>query len=338
MPQLHQPSAPRREKGRRRGPRRTRVLLVYNPHANCLLPDHRPAGLSPEAWLRQLLQPLNYDVELLALDADSLRQLPARLAAARPAAVWVAGGDGSVLAVSRITRRLDLPLGVIPAGTMNLLARDLGMSLNLPDALQQLARAEVSEIDVAEVNGHPFLCISNLGLSTRFSQLREQRRHVSAWRRWPFIVYRMIKSLFDYPPLRFEIRAEGQNWRVKSRSISISNNPLGETAGMLPSRPRLDSGSLAVYVTRERSVWSLPRLYARLMRGRWKQDPELICIESNQAELNVPRRRSIRLMLDGELKHLSLPLRYRLQPRVLKILRPVPPVPAEVADTAEACP
>lgn len=300
------------------------VILVYNPCSNGLLP-HRAAG-SVEPFLHSLLEPLKAEFglnyELLCLEGDTLKQLDERLDSDPPDAIWVAGGDGSVLALADLTRKRGIPLGVVPAGTMNLLARDLGMSLELGTAFRQLASADAIPIDMAEVNGHPFLCISNLGLSTRFTQLREARRHQNAWLRWPSIAWHMITALFNYPNMRIEIRAQGRTWGVKSRAIAITNNPLCNNASLLPARAALDSGKLAIYVTAETSAWSLPRLYLRMMRGKWQHQPELLVIHTDEAVFKIPRRRRIRLMSDGELLTLKTPLRYRIRARSLNMLRP----------------
>lgn len=301
-----------------------RVVLVYNPCSNGLL-VHR-ANDSVENYLQSLLDPLKEEFglsyELVCLEKESLAALPARFDKQPPDAVWVAGGDGSVLALADITRERNLPLGVVPAGTMNLLARDLGMSLDLATAFRQLAGAEAAPIDIAEVNGHAFLCISNLGLSTRFTQLREARRHQAAWLRWPSITWHMITALLNYPNMRMEIKASGRTWGVKSRAVAITNNPLSNSSSLLPARASLDAGKLAIYVTAETSPWSLPRLYTRMMRGNWQHEPELLVIHTEEAVFKLPRRRRIRLMSDGELLTLKTPLRYRIRAGGLNVLRP----------------
>jgi diacylglycerol kinase family enzyme len=307
------------------------ITLLYNPHANYWLTYGNAEAT--EAYLHELMAPLEVNYTLVALAEMPMNALEAQLKAFQTDALWVAGGDGSILAMATLAQKLDIPLGVLPAGTMNLLARDLGMSLDLSIAIQQLATAPVVRIDVASINQQPFLCISNVGLSTRFTQLREEMRHQPAWVRWPSIVWQMGHALFKYRNLRIDIEANGETLRLKTRAISIANNPLSNQGSLLPSRDTLDSGQLAIYVTKETTIWSMPRLYSRLMLGNWQHDPELLVIHTPEAVLRLPRRRSLKVMTDGELQTYRTPLRYSLSPRQLKVLRPFSDVQEDMGGT-----
>lgn len=301
-----------------------RITLVYN-QASCNWLHYADTG-STEAALHQLLDPLPLEVDLVALTPQSLKQLPQRLRATQSQAIWAAGGDGTVLALARIAKAQNLPLGILPTGTLNLMGRDLGMSLVLAEAIQQLLAAQICTIDMAEVNGHPFLCISNLGVSTRYTQLREALRFKASWVRWPRVAWYMLKMYFKYPPHHICIMSQGQTLRFKSRSVSVTNNLLCENGGFVLSRDQLDAGKLGVYVVQESSAWSVPRLFSRFFLGRWKQDPDLLQLDTTEMKLYFGRRRRrITVMNDGEILKLYTPLHYRLHVKSLKMLRPTPP-------------
>lgn len=78
--------------------------------------------------------------------------------------VWVGGGDGTLRTAATFLRKSGGILGVLPLGTMNLLARDLGIPLELEDAVATLIQAPAEPIDVGLINGQPFLNKSALGL------------------------------------------------------------------------------------------------------------------------------------------------------------------------------
>lgn len=319
------------------------ISLVYNPNS-CNWLSYRQAD-DAEAALHQLLEPLlrpaGIAYEIIPLGRWELPQLEKRLHELGSEQIWVAGGDGTILALAPLAKKLDLPLGVIPAGTMNLLARDLGMSFDFAECVRQLLEAEPLLMDMADVNAQPFLCISNLGLSTRFSSLREKLRHQPAVVRWPTIVWQMFSALLHYPNLRIEIEANGQLYKVKSRAISITNNPLCDRGGLFPSRERLDSGQLAIYITQETSAWSMPRLFSKLMLGNWQHDPELQVIHTQEAIFRFPHKhkphktkiRQLKVMSDGEIFRLRTPLRYQISARSLRMLRPVQALPAQPIDS-----
>lgn len=302
---------------------RRHLALVYNPNANYWLKYGIPS--ERERVLRSWLDPLGLTYTLLPFDNLNRAGIPAQIQSLNTTEIWVAGGDGSVLALAPVAKQLGLPLGVLPAGTMNLLARDLGISLDLSAAAQQLADAEVFMMDAAEVNGELFLCISNLGLSTRYTQLREDLRHHSPWVRWSYVSWQMLRALFYYPVLHLRIVGNGQNWQVKTRALSISNNPLSNNGSFLPGREALDTGQLGVYITQETSLWSLPRLIARLLLGNWQHDANLLKFQSQDVTIHFVRRRKrrVKLMSDGEILAQPSPLHYRSHARYLAMLRPV---------------
>lgn len=298
-----------------------RIALIYNPSSCAWLAFADQAAT--EAALQAHLTDLPIQAEIIAFEPEHLAKLPQRLKNLKVEAIWAAGGDGTVLALAEIAKACDLPLGVVPTGTMNLMGRDLQMSLDLDTALQQLLSATVCKIDMAEVNGHPFLCVSNLGFSTRYTQMRENLRFHSGWIRWPKIAGHMLGLMFKYPSKHIRLVSQGKSIRIKSRSVSITNNPLNEKGDFVLCRDQLDSGKLGVYVIRESNSWSLPRLISRLLLGNWKQDMDLISLDTDHLSLHFRHHRKVHVMNDGEIIKLKTPLRYHMRARSLKILRPV---------------
>lgn len=297
------------------------VILVYNPRSGTLLQAAEAAQL-PAYFADLLAAHPHIQATLLPLDAGLDSRVDAAITAHAPAALWVAGGDGSVLAVARLARLHGLPLGVLPGGTMNLMARDLGMSLDLSEAVAQLADAQPTAIDMAEVNGQPYLCLSNIGMSTRLTQQREHLRDVPGWMRWPLMAGYTLKYLFAYPSMHIELDTGSTRLHLRTRSVSISNNPLDEEGSLIPSRPALDRGMLCLYVARDRSIWSLPRLVFRLLTGRWRSDPDLQVHETREARISFRYKRHTHVMCDGELERMRTPLHYRIHPGALVALRP----------------
>ncbi len=297
-----------------------RITLIYNP-SSCSWLNYADQAAT-EAALKAHLIDLPVEIDLIAFEPEKLGQLPQQLTANNCEAIWAAGGDGTVLALASVAKACDLPLGVLPTGTMNLMGRDLNMSLDLDQALQQLLTATVCKIDMAEVNGHPFLCVSNLGFSTRYTQMRENLRFHSGWVRWPKVARHMLGLLFKYPPKHIRLVSQGKSIRLKSRSVSITNNPLNEKGDFVLCRDHLDSGKLGVYVIRESNAWSLPRLISRLLLGNWKQDVDLISLDTDHLSLHFRHHRRVHVMNDGELMKMQTPLRYHMRARSLKILKP----------------
>ncbi|OMH31655.1 diacylglycerol kinase family protein [Motiliproteus sp. MSK22-1] len=301
------------------------ILLIYNPASGYLIsnmPDN--AKFFFEEQLVQHCQANKISLTLLRLDSATTESIAGCLQRLKPDQVWVAGGDGTVLSVAKETVLLGIPIGVIPCGTMNLLARDMGMSLDVEQAIKQLCNAEVRKIDMAELNGQPFLCLSNIGMSTRLTDQRERLRKNPGWMRWPLMLWYMIKFMFAYPTLCVHIKLGDQVHSVRTRSISISNNLLAPQSSLVPERKRLDCGILGIYVAKDSSIWSLPRLILRLFSRNWQHDKDLVIFKADKVRINFlkPKQR-IKVMSDGELRSEIPPLEYELKPAALKILRPI---------------
>ncbi|QEQ97512.1 hypothetical protein F0U83_12730 [Neptunomonas concharum] len=303
------------------------ILLIYNPASGYFLEKQED---NPEAFFREQLSEHRQTCQLtfFKLESDPSSLLSEQLNELQPDEIWVAGGDGTVLSVAQSSVNTGIPIGIIPFGTMNLMARDLGMSLDVKVAIKQLCHASISKIDMAELNGAPFLCISNIGMSTRLTEERERLRHTSGWIRWPLMAGYMIRFMFAYPTQSVHIKLGNQVHTLQTRSISISNNLLEPNSSLIPQRKQLDKGCLGVYVAKHTSIWSLPRLIFRLLRKDWQSDKDILMFKADHVRIQLSKpRRKVKIMTDGELNEHSLPLDYHSKPSVLHILRPLEETP-----------
>src|SRR5262245_36407109 len=116
-------------------------------------------------------------------------------------AVLIGGGDGSINAAAAKLLGTGVALGILPLGTMNRLARELELSLGLDQMASELAHSEPVQIDVAEVNGHIFLCNSFIGLPPMITERRQSLRGQGLWTRLkgyvtlPFHLSRNLRRL-----------------------------------------------------------------------------------------------------------------------------------------------
>lgn len=237
--------------------------------------------------------------------------------------VWVAGGDGTVISIAGQLEGEQIPLGILPLGTMNLLARDAGMSLELTEAAEQLVNARPVLIDMAFMNDKPYLCLSNIGMSTRLTALREALRQHRAWSRWPLMCFYLLRFVVKFPAMEVELVQDGRCHRLKTRSISISNNRLSDSGGLIPRRNQLNCGVLGVYAVRDRSLWTLPRMVLRLFSRDWFGDKDLLSFEATQVAIRFKKyRKVVSVMCDGELSQEAPPLEYRIRPQSVMLLCP----------------
>lgn len=133
----------------------------------------------------------------------------------------------------------------------------------------------------------------------------------------------MLKFMFIYPPIHIRLEVNGTVHQLRTRAVTVTNNPLAAESTIIPMRCALNQGVLGVYVTRDRSIWSLPRLIFRLLIGDWQEDEDMLIFKASAVKVSVRRRkRKLKTMSDGELFRDKLPLKYRIHSRVLPILKP----------------
>lgn len=256
--------------------------------------------------------------------------------AADEADVLVAGGgDGTVSAAASVAFRKGIPLGVLPAGTMNLFARSLGMPMDLEEALAALADGETKNIDIATANGRPFIHQFAVGVHAKLVKLRSAIEYKSRIGKMMASTRAAAGALVRPPVFRADLVMGRGTERRMVAGISVSNDPLEE--GHIPHAEHLDAGVLGIYVVKPLSPWVLMKLFFGVMRGRWKSAPEVIEREAKEVSINFPRRKSDAMaVIDGELIKLDQTVHLKIHPGALKIVMPKAPQEDELPTAAEA--
>ncbi|CAN5788082.1 diacylglycerol kinase family protein [soil metagenome] len=244
----------------------------------------------------------------------------------RPDAVVVAGGDGTVNCVAEAAVETEVVLGVLPLGTFNHFAKDLGLASDLAGAVAGLVSGEVRQVDVGELNGRLFVNNSALGAYPAMVDIRDRIRDERGWgkaRAVPVAAYRVLR---DLPTHRLDLSGPDgyQRLRVRTPLVFVGNGVYDNSGGGLAARDNLADGVLGVAVARVVSRWGLVGTVLRALvfgvdRARDLDREEL-------TELTVTSRaRHIQVARDGEVDWVDLPLRYRSRPGALHVL--APPVP-----------
>lgn len=258
------------------------LTVVINPSAGT------PLGESPAEAVRQALP----EAEVVELeDADDLGEA-LKTGALRSAAIGVAGGDGSINAAAEIASRHGRVLLVIPGGTLNHFARDLGLE-SPEDALGAVGRGEAVAVDLAEIDGRAFVNTASFGSYVELVDARERLEKKLG--KWPALVVALVRVLRGSEPVEVEI--DGERKRIW---MSFIGNCRYHPAGFAPSwRERLDDGQLDVRLVDASQPWSRGRLLVSVLTGRLAR-----CRAYEQRYTRELRVRSLdgplRLARDGE--------------------------------------
>ena len=239
-------------------------------------------------------------------------------------AVVAGGGDGTIRCVASHLAGGTLPLGVLPLGTLNHFARDLGVPVEIPDAVRLIAEGEARSLDLGEVNGEVFINNSILGLYPPVVKVRDRERQEKKRGKWLATFSAVAKVLPKHPLLRVRIQADGLDLVRKTRFLFVGNNEYEMNAFTYSARSRLPSGNLHLYIARTRGRLGMIGLLLLGLVRDLKTTEYVDCWTLPELTIET-RERSIPVYLDGEVVVLESPLRYRTRPRSLQVILPRQP-------------
>ena len=241
-------------------------------------------------------------------------------------AVVAGGGDGTVSCVAGVLAGTKTPLGVLPLGTLNHFAKDLGIPADLQEAANVIAAANVRALDIGEVNGETFINTSSLGFYPPVVQERDRQRKHLGRNKWLAAASALVKVLPRVHALRLSVEVDGKTLQRTTRFVFVGNNEYKMSLFTLGERKRFDSGVLYLYIVKRPSRLLLLRLalLALVKDATRAEDFESFCVPAFTIEERRKRRRKIPVFLDGEVRRLDEPLRYKVRARDLLVLAPEP--------------
>lgn len=297
-------------------PRGAGLLLVANPRSG--EGDHDPAD--------EIAAALPEAVVLRArADLDITGQLEAELASRDGVvrAVGVAGGDGTVAAVAVVANRYDLPLVVVPTGTLNHFAKDVGL-YDLQEAVDAAQAGQAVAVDLAVVQAHPrdgdtvtstryFLNTASVGSYPDLVRLREQWQ--PRWGKWPAFAAALVVVLHRSEKIR--IRVDGR-WHLVW-FLFVGNGPY-HPRGMVPAwRPSLDSRLLDVRWLRADLRFSRLRAVLALILAALGHSR--VYVQREVRELDVELAEPAVLATDGEVVEEAGRYTFRVAPKPIPVYR-----------------
>lgn len=266
-----------------------RALLVVNPRSR----RGRDAAGTVAAVLEGAGLPvLRRDCE----DRDAMPQL-IQDAAGEVDRVVLGGGDGTLNAALPGLVATGLPLGVIPLGTANDLARTLGIPLDPAEAAKVVAAGRVRRIDLGEVNGHPYLNVASVGFGVDLTRALTR----DSKRRWGVLGYAVagLRALERLRPFRAFIVHDGQPQVSRTVHVAVGNGRHYGGGMTVSEDARIDDGRLDVYSLEVEGFWRLLLLLPALRSGRHASWAEIRTLSGDEITIRTRRSRSVNA--DGEI-------------------------------------
>jgi diacylglycerol kinase family enzyme len=255
-----------------------------------------------------------------ARDGKTLRQAAEAAVQAGCRILVAGGGDGTVSALAGAVVGRDIPLGVLPLGTLNHFAKDLGIPLDLTEAIGVVLDGRLESVDLGEVNGRIFVNNSSLGVYPRIVELRN-RYGASGLAKWAAALWASLTVLRRRPFL--DVRIETPDREVVRRTpfVLVGNNEYRMAGLRAASRKSLSAGCVAVYVMNASGRPGLLRLAWQVFWRGADRVRELDLLLVDEAIVET-RRRTLQVALDGEVIALNSPLRYRSLPAAIRVTVP----------------
>jgi len=220
-----------------------------------------------------------------------------------PAFVGVAGGDGTIRVVAEELVGGPTPLLVVPEGTRNHFARDVGIE-SLDDATAAASGDRTMKVDTGEVNGRVFVNNSSLGLYPKI--VIRRRVHERRLRKGVATIVATVEQMRDANPVTAEVDgASYQAWM-----IFVGNGLYGDGLLDLSDRERMNTGTLDVRVVRADHPFARLRILGALLLGRLARSPLVVRLQVPAVTISLDRP-EVEVALDGEVVRMQPPLVYR---------------------------
>ncbi|MUG97466.1 lipid kinase [Scytonema sp. UIC 10036] len=231
--------------------------------------------------------------------------------------VIIGGGDGTLNAAVDALVETRLPLGILPLGTANDLARTLNIPNSIPEACKVIAKGDIARIDLGVVNGKHFFNVASLGLSVQITQKLTKQ----AKRRWGIFAYAIaaLKVIWESRPFSAEIRINGQSIRVKTVQIAVGNGRYYGGGMAVVHDATIDDRRLDLYSLEIKHWWQIIPIIPTMRQGRHIHWSGVRSLSGEEIEVYTRKPRPINT--DGEITTYT-PAQFRVLPQSLSVFVP----------------
>lgn len=255
------------------------------------------------------------------LDGERLHDAARKAVADGAELVVAGGGDGTISCVAGAIAGTGTILGILPLGTLNHLARDLGIPSALEDAAKLIASGKTRRIDVAEVNGRVFVNNSAIGIYPLMVNDRESQQERLGRPKRLAMAIAAARTMLRFSSRRLTLTANERKAAVDTPLLFVGNNTYRLEMPGSGTRERLDSGELCVIVLRRKSRLGFLATAIRSLIGR-ERPIDIVQLDDVQTLRVDSARPSLTISLDGETATMKPPLKYRIRPGALKVIAP----------------
>lgn len=285
-----------------------KVLFIVNPNAGKKISDQIIGLIRNEFPQNMYFQIVTWK------DKDHFEEITELLKTQGYTDAVAVGGDGTVNRVAQSILHSDIALGILPVGSGNGLARSLGISMDLHEAIKQIVNGNTLHIDSGEINGHLFFCTSGVGFDAEIGK----RFADSPTRGLKSYVRITLSQLFSYRASTYTLQVQNQAQAHKAFLITVANAGQYGNDFYIAPEARLNDGKFHVVVLKPFSVVTVLPLFIKILRKKAHRSSLIQTLTCE--ELVIERTSAGPIHFDGEPAEETTRLHYRIHPASLKVI------------------
>jgi diacylglycerol kinase family enzyme len=262
-----------------------------------------------------------WKVEFILAGRQDLPTRTRQTVAQAPGSIIVAGGDGTINTVASACVEAKRPIGLLPAGTFNYVARNLGVPTEVSAAVAVIVNGQVRSVDIGEINGRIFLNNAGFGLYARMLERREDDKRRFGRSRTVAFFSGMRCLLSSHPLFAVELVRDGHTERRLTTTLFFGCNTLQLQHFNPAAAECLRCRQLAVLSLKLDSRWEVVLAACLGLMGRLDAVNATDTFCANTVRVQT-RRRVLKVAIDGEVVRLRSPLDVVLRPGALQVFAP----------------
>lgn len=272
-------------------------------------------GDALEEQLRESFAAANLPIRLQLVKGEDVARALAEVAGAP--LVVVGGGDGTLGHAAGTLRQAGSALGILPLGTRNHLAAQLGIPFDLAEAAKIIAAGRRERIDLGQAGERVFVNNASLGLYTRLVRNREALKGPK-WLTSLAAGWRVLRHL-RHQTLHLTVDGEAQVLRTPL--LFIGNNRYSLEGGRVGERDSLTDGQLSLYAVAARTPLQLVAMALRTLVGKADPERDFAALREGK-EARISGGSGMDVAFDGEVQRMTLPVDFAILPRALEVVVP----------------
>lgn len=286
-----------------------RILLIVNQHAR--------RGLDPIEDALTVLARAGHSVHVETMRRGDASAATIRNHVGAADAIVLAGGDGTIRDAGPALLEARLPVGILPCGTANDLARALGIPTDLTAAAEIIVAGATRPVDVGEAGNQPFFNVAHVGLGAALASALTPAMK----RRFGPFAYALAaaRALSGVRPFRVELIAPDERLAIRTYALTIGNGPYFGGGAVVAEEASISDGLLHVFALTTNNPFRLAMLLPSIMRGRQTNSGVVRTLVASQIEVRTIRPMKIRA--DGDTVG-TTPATFRVLPAALQFFAP----------------